>query len=171
MIAGNGYARSKLLNRQICEGSCQRGPRTRSKDKEVGSVGLESFIIDVYNASIFPLDTFAKQAIDIDVPLQPQTSDEVYLAAVSNAVRRGFEMFPDPHICIYNAGTDILENDPLGLLKVTENAVIQRDAVVFESCREAQIPIVMLLSGGYTKQSTQCIAKSIINLTENFNLL
>lgn len=135
-----------------------------------GSENLEVFIVDVYNGSIFPFDTAAKEAIDVDVPLPSGTSDEQYLAAVDQALEEGFSRFPNAQICIYNAGTDILKGDPLGLMNVSHDAVVQRDAIVFHRCLKAKVPVLMVLSGGYTKQSTRCIADSIFNLTQKFGL-
>jgi len=40
----------------------------------------------------------------------------------------------DPDLVLYNAGTDILEGDPLGGLDMPEAAVRERDAIVFRCC-------------------------------------
>ena len=50
-------------------------------------------------------------------------------------------------LIIYNAGTDILEGDPLGCMNITPNAIIERDDIVFNEALQRHIPIVMLLSG------------------------
>lgn len=67
---------------------------------------------------------------------------------------------------VYNAGTDILDGDPLGLLSVSAQGIITRDEIVFKRARLNRIPIVMLTSGGYTKKTARIIANSIINLQE-----
>ena len=50
---------------------------------------------------------------------------------------------------IYNAGTDCMIGDPLGRLSITEQGIIMRDELIFKHCLERNIPIVMILSGGY----------------------
>ena len=42
--------------------------------------------------------------------------------------------------------------------------IIKRDEFVFETCKERDIPIVMLTSGGYLRRTAKVIADSIINL-------
>lgn len=41
-----------------------------------------------------------------------------------------------------------------------------RDQMVFEACREAEVPVVMLTSGGYQKNNAEVIANSIGNLAD-----
>jgi acetoin utilization deacetylase AcuC-like enzyme len=54
-----------------------------------------------------------------------------------------------PQLVIFNAGTDVLEGDPLGRLNVSAAAVVRRDQLVFEFARSLRAPVLMLLSGGY----------------------
>lgn len=69
-----------------------------------------------------------------------------------------------PDFILYNAGTDILINDPLGALNITAEGIINRDQIVFEEARQRKIPIVMVTSGGYQKETGPIIADSILNL-------
>lgn len=78
-----------------------------------------------------------------------------------------------PEMVVYNAGTDILDGDPLGLLKasytlkviiiflfeqnvsnlvtllvqISPDGITSRDEKVFRVAREREIPVVMLTSG------------------------
>lgn len=70
----------------------------------------------------------------------------------------------NPELLVYNAGTDILEGDPLGRLKISPDGIALRDEKVFRFARKKNIPIVMLTSGGYMKSSARVIADSILNL-------
>lgn len=108
------------------------------------------------------------QAIDVGVELRSGAGDEEYLAAVRGALAQAFKRFPRPDLVIYNAGTDILAGDPLGRLGVSAAAVEERDALVWAAAAAAGAPIVMLLSGGYTRQGTPCIARSLGNLLDKF---
>ena len=80
-------------------------------------------------------------------------------------MRKALEEFT-PNLIIYNAGTDVLKGDPLGMLSISPVGVIARDEYVFEMARSQNIPIVMLLSGGYLRHSARVIADSILNLKE-----
>ena len=47
------------------------------------------------------------------VPFHCHTADGTYLPALAAALERAFAQFT-PDLVLYNAGTDILEGDPLG---------------------------------------------------------
>lgn len=80
----------------------------------------------------------------------------------SNLISSLDEFHPD--YIVFNAGSDILAGDPLGLLSVSPEGVIERDEIVFRAATELHVPIVMLLSGGYLRSSAKVIANSILNL-------
>jgi histone deacetylase 11 len=73
-----------------------------------------------------------------------------------------------PKIAFYNAGTDIYEHDPLGRLKISAEGVLARDLFVFETLVDAGIPVVMVLSGGYTAESYQLVARSVGEVWETW---
>ena len=73
-----------------------------------------------------------------------------------------------PKIAFYNAGTDIYEDDPLGRLKISAEGVLARDRFVFQTLVDAGIPAVMVLSGGYTSESYQLVAKSVGEVWETW---
>ncbi|XP_067683770.1 histone deacetylase 11-like isoform X2 [Haliotis asinina] len=123
------------------------------------------YIMDVYNRGIYPHDGFAKRAIKRKVELNHFTDDVDYLDAVKKNLKASLEDFT-PDIIVYNAGTDILEGDPLGNLSVTDEGIILRDEMVFAKARELNIPIFMLTSGGYTRGTARIIADSILNLRQ-----
>lgn len=52
--------------------------------------------------------------VALQVELPPGTGDEVYLSKLQQALVAAAVMMPQPHLIIYNAGTDILAGDPLG---------------------------------------------------------
>lgn len=127
------------------------------------------FILDVYNREIWPNDTFALQAIDIGVEVESGTGDDEYLNRLRSALEESKKKFR-PDMIIFNSGTDILNGDKLGLLRVSPQGIIERDQIIFQFALENSAPIVMVLSGGYTKITHQVIADSIANLVTKFNL-
>lgn len=128
------------------------------------------FIFDMYNAAIYPYDEKAKRAIDMGVELAPFTVDASYLWELKSKLPRALDMF-SPDMIFYIAGSDILKNDPLGALAVSEKGYIKRDEYVFEQALGRTIPIVMLFGGGYQKENAQVIARSIENLNNRFETI
>ncbi|XP_039627168.1 histone deacetylase 11 isoform X1 [Polypterus senegalus] len=121
------------------------------------------YIMDVYNRYIYPGDGFAKRAIKRKIELDWGTEDQEYLEKVDMHVQGALnEVRPD--ILIYNAGTDILDGDPLGGLAISAQGIVKRDEIIFKAARERNIPILMVTSGGYQKRTARIIADSIINL-------
>ena len=109
---------------------------------------LKYFIFDAYNHQIYPGDTFAKQAISLDIDFAVYNTDERFLLKLGKELPKAVRDF-QPEMIIYNAGTDCLVGDPLGNLDISAEGIVQRDELVFRVAKEANIPIVMLLSGGY----------------------
>ncbi|XP_063147471.1 histone deacetylase 11 [Candoia aspera] len=121
------------------------------------------YIMDVYNRYIYPGDGLAKRAIKRKVELEWGTEDPEYLQKVKTHVEGALnEMRPD--IIIFNAGTDILDGDPLGGLAISPEGIIERDEIVFRAARKHRIPILMVTSGGYQKRTARIIADSLLNL-------
>ncbi len=125
-------------------------------------------IFDMFNASIYPLsDESARERIDCCIKLKPGCRDAEYL----NLLKVRLPTFLDEGnasrrigLAIYNAGTDVHEDDPLGRLGLTDQGILDRDLMVVEELRRREIPTVMLTSGGYTRKSYQLIASSVIRI-------
>lgn len=58
--------------------------------------------------------------------------------------------------------------DPLGNLSISHRGVILRDEIIFDMCIRNNVPIVMVLSGGYQVINAEVIADSIKNLYDKF---
>ncbi|CAA6660925.1 unnamed protein product [Spirodela intermedia] len=96
------------------------------------------YILDMYNAGIYPLDYEARQYIHQKVELASGTKTEEYLERLERA------------------------------LQVNPEGVKLRDEMVFRFAREKNSPSLSLsntlVSGGYMKSSARVIADSIVNL-------
>ncbi|XP_071810097.1 histone deacetylase 11-like isoform X1 [Asterias amurensis] len=123
------------------------------------------YILDMFNRNIYPHDGFAKRGIRKKVELDLYTENGPFLRAVEKHLKQALEEFL-PDLIVYNAGTDILEGDPLGALSITPEGIEQRDQLVFEIARKRSkpIPILMVTSGGYQRNNARIIADSILNL-------
>ncbi|GAQ78543.1 Predicted histone deacetylase [Klebsormidium nitens] len=121
------------------------------------------YILDMYNREIYPRDGPAKKAISRAVELRSGTGDQEYLRLLEMNLKAAFSEF-EPDLVVYNAGTDVLQGDPLGRLDVTEEGVVARDEMVFQHARSRSIPIMMVTSGGYQRSNARVIADSVANL-------
>ncbi|XP_024021818.1 histone deacetylase 2 isoform X2 [Morus notabilis] len=123
------------------------------------------YILDMFNPGIYPLDYEARRYIDQKVEVPSGTATDEYLKKLDEALEVAADTF-DPELVVYNAGTDILDGDPLGMLRISPDGITTRDEKVFRFARVRNIPIVMLTSGGYMKSSAGVIADSITNLSK-----
>jgi len=117
-------------------------------------------IFDMYNRDIYPRnDSEARERIDCDVPLQFNCTGARYLRLLRERLPAFLDGWSDnPRLCIYNAGTDPYVHDRLGGLCLSAADILERDLFVFEQAAARKIPVVMLLSGGYSKESYRLVA-------------
>ena len=125
-------------------------------------------ILDMYNCEIYPNDLWATERIDCNLPLASGTRDREYLGKLQESLPQFLQQINQPKIAFYNAGTDIYEFDPLGRLKISEQGVLERDRLVFKTLSDAEIPVVMVLSGGYTRESYKLIAGSVADVLQTW---
>ena len=85
----------------------------------------------------------------MDVGLDDFAGDEEYLQGLRrglDAIFRGFK----PRLVFYLAGADPFEQDQLGTLRVSKAGLRRRDQMVFAACRGADVPVAVVLAGGYS---------------------
>jgi acetoin utilization deacetylase AcuC-like enzyme len=85
---------------------------------------------------------------DVEVDLADGTGDDEYLAAVRH-VAEGVLERARPELCFYLAGADPWEHDRLGRLAVSREGLAARDLMVRDLLRDAGVPVVVVLAGGY----------------------
>ncbi len=102
------------------------------------------FILDIYCEKNFP---FRKVAPHLPAPLAPGLTDEDYLKRLAALLPAVTDFRPD--LVLYQAGVDPLCHDALGHLDLTYEGLATRDRLVFETCRDAGIPLSLGLGGGY----------------------
>ncbi|MDX1540717.1 MAG: histone deacetylase, partial [Geminicoccaceae bacterium] len=54
-----------------------------------------------------------------------------------------------PDLVFFNAGVDPHQDDRLGRLRLTEDGLVARETMVFESCVRRGVPVAGVLGGGY----------------------
>lgn len=124
-------------------------------------------ILDMYNNDLdFPGDLQAQSKVTFNLPLEEGTNDAVYLRILRKKLPQAIREHR-PQFILYNAGTDVYQGDPLGRLGMTEKGIIERDNFVLNSAVKSRIPVAVVLSGGYHKDSSRIIGKSIETFLRN----
>lgn len=100
--------------------------------------------ISVHGRNNFP---FRKQTGGVDIALSDGTRDDEFLRVVEDVTATALAFRPD--IVFFQSGVDGLASDVLGRLKLTHAGLRARDHIVFSACKEADVPCVITLGGGY----------------------
>lgn len=103
------------------------------------------FTFSIHGEKNYP---FHKPSSDLDVGLPDKTSDQSYLYALEGALSTIFSSF-EPDIVFYLGGIDPLETDHFGRLSLTLEGLREREYMVISNVTSRDIPLVLLLSGGY----------------------
>jgi acetoin utilization deacetylase AcuC-like enzyme len=104
----------------------------------------EVFTFSIHQENNYPI----KEKSDLDIGLANRTDDATYLALLREHVPGIIEDFA-PEFVIYLAGADPYEKDQLGGLSLTIDGLQQRDEFVMGECVKRNIPVTVLLAGGY----------------------
>lgn len=86
----------------------------------------------------------------LDVGLPDGAGDEMYLDRLRPALLDVFAH--EPQIVFYLAGADPYRDDQLGGLSLRKDGLRQRDRIVLHACRSANVPVVVVLAGGYARK-------------------
>lgn len=130
-----------------------------------------AFLFDIFHGDIYPrYDLRARERIDCPVPITAACTDQEYLRALESRLPGFLDSVCKSRVglAIYNAGTDIFAGDPIGGLQISAQAILQRDCYVVSELRKRNLPTVMLLSGGYTRQSYRLVADSVLALLSKY---
>src|SRR6478672_9390682 len=103
------------------------------------------FTFSMHGANNFP---FRKETSDLDVIFDDGAGDDEYLTALARHLP-GVLDGHRPDIVFYLAGADPYEGDRLGRLKLTIAGLRERDRIVFGTCRDRGVPVVVAMGGGY----------------------
>jgi acetoin utilization deacetylase AcuC-like enzyme len=103
------------------------------------------FTFSMHGANNFP---FRKETSDLDVALPDGVGDDDYLALLAQHLPNIVEAHR-PDLVFYVAGADPYEGDRLGRLKLTMDGLRARDALVFDTCHAAGLPVALSMAGGY----------------------
>ncbi|MDZ4669635.1 MAG: histone deacetylase [Phototrophicales bacterium] len=127
-----------------------------------------TFLFDMYNASIYPHDTLAQERIDYGILLNSGCNSSTYLDLLYYKLPEALKRVKNPSVVFYIAGTDPYEHDMLGGLRLSELAILERDKFVIDTIVGMGIPLVVVLGGGYHKNSYKMISRMVIYLMEKW---
>lgn len=111
------------------------------------------FTFSIHGAKNFP---FHKENSDLDIAMEDEAGDEVYLDALENGLRDSIQR-SGADLAIYLAGADPFEGDRLGRLKMSKTGLAERDRLVLDYCRRAGMPVAVAMAGGYAEEVTDIV--------------
>ena len=122
-------------------------------------------ILDFFEEDIFP---WPKVHETIAVPLRSRLCGTDYLEILREYLPEALDRFK-PDLIVYNAGSDVLTTDPLASLRLSVQEMSERDLFVITETRTRNIPIAMVLSGGYGPHSWEAHARSLEGILTRFD--
>ncbi len=108
------------------------------------------YTLSVHGARNFP---FEKPPSTQDVGLADGTGDAEYLSILADILPDALRQ-SDPDLVVYLGGVDVVEDDRFGRLSLSRNGLAVRDRYVCETVKAADVPLCLLLSGGYAARRT-----------------
>ena len=111
------------------------------------------FAFSIHGAKNFP---FRKERSTLDVELPDRAGDEVFLAALEIHIPEILRNF-EPDFAVYLAGADPFHDDRLGRLALSEEGLAARDRFVLSCCRDAGVPVAIVMAGGYARDTEDTV--------------
>lgn len=111
------------------------------------------FTFSMHGKSNYPLH---KECSDLDVPLEDGCDDRNYLYLLERHLEALLDTLR-PNFVFYQSGVDVLATDKLGRLQLSREGCRQRDALVFQYCKKAEVPVAVSMGGGYSERLTDIL--------------
>jgi acetoin utilization deacetylase AcuC-like enzyme len=105
------------------------------------------FTLSIHQFNNYPSE---KPLSSLDIHLADGMEDAEYLHRLGNGYRAALAMFR-PELLIYAAGADPYREDQLGGLMLTFDGLRERDRLVMWTALTHQIPVAVVLAGGYAQ--------------------
>jgi acetoin utilization deacetylase AcuC-like enzyme len=103
------------------------------------------FTFSIHQQNNYP---FYKPQSDLDIGLDDYASDKDYLNKLHEYIPKIISDFK-PQLILYVAGADPYKDDQIGNLALTIDGLKERDEFIFETARNFDVPIAVVLAGGY----------------------
>ena len=111
------------------------------------------YTFSMHGAKNYP---FKKQKSDLDIPLDDNTDDELYLNILMKTLPVLINKVK-PNFIFYLSGVDIMKSDKLGRLSLSIDGCRERDKIVFLNCKKNNIPVQCSMGGGYSANIDQIV--------------
>jgi len=136
-----------------------------------GTATILASVPDVFTCSIHCEKNFPqrKAASDLDINVPANTHDDEYLELLKQSLDRALDL-AQPDLVIYDAGVDVFEHDPLGMLNISLDGIRQRDAYVINTVRAAGIPVATVIGGGYDKDEYALAQRHAVVVEEAYRI-
>jgi acetoin utilization deacetylase AcuC-like enzyme len=105
------------------------------------------FTFSMHGAKNYP---FEKPPSSLDVPLDDETQDQRYLDTLRTYLPRTLDA-ARPDLVFYLGGIDVATDDRFGRLSLTREGLHARDWYVLRQLHARDLPVALLLSGGYAE--------------------
>jgi acetoin utilization deacetylase AcuC-like enzyme len=92
----------------------------------------------------------------LDIGLPDGSGDATFLRELERALPK--VTAHRPQCVLYLAGADPYAEDQLGGLHLTRDGLRQRDRLVLETMKQAEVPVVVTLAGGYARDVDDTVA-------------
>lgn len=113
-----------------------------------------------YKANLAYRDVAAERTPDTEnawsVPVPNGTGGAGYLAILEEHLGPAIDR-ARPDVILFQAGADPYREDPYSPLDLTHDDLKARDRRVFEEARARGIPVMWMLAGGYTKDTSKVV--------------
>jgi acetoin utilization deacetylase AcuC-like enzyme len=113
-----------------------------------------------YRANLAHRDVDSERAPDTancwTAPVPNGADGAAYLGILRETFPRALDR-ARPDAVLYQAGADPFQEDPYSPLKLDYADLMERDRLVFEMCRERGIPVLWVLAGGYTRDTSKVV--------------
>jgi acetoin utilization deacetylase AcuC-like enzyme len=106
------------------------------------------FTLSIHQENNYP---YPKPPSSLDINLDDGVGDEEYLGELAQGLDRALAEF-SPDLIFYVAGADPYREDQLGGLRLSLEGLEKRDRLVFEKARRKNIPVAVVLAGGYARR-------------------
>jgi acetoin utilization deacetylase AcuC-like enzyme len=110
------------------------------------------FTFSMHEENIYPI----KERSSLDVGLPSFYGDEAYVSRLHSALGVIEKLLPFD-IAFYIAGADPYRGDKLGTLQLSFEGLAERDRIVFEFCKKHDIPVAVVLGGGYAEDTEDVV--------------
>ena len=122
-------------------------------------------MLDFFEEDIYPS---RKAQEDVAIGLAERTCGADYLETLRDHVPETLDHY-QPDFVLYNAGSDVLQTDPLARLTLTPQDLAERDLYVVSEVRNRGIKLAMVRSGQYGRLSWEAHARSIEGIWQEFD--